>query len=305
MTGTTSDVGSPTPGQGRRGATPRPRTCGALHNATGRARDSRVGRKGLDPAIFRGYTAGRGARGDVVDARRRINDFGIAGMARWLLDQTSARRLRPRAAERRAALVQRPGRRLRAVFRPDRGFFLGRRADGAWRVEGRLRPGRVGRGLHRDQRLGHGRSRCRTTAPGSPGCTGERGARRRSTRSSPTPRPGGADGLLRARHPRDDRGSRRPDGDARALQPARAPHPVQWLHAGRPDRTQAVVREIMRRFHRAPRSARATRGTRTTGRCRRGSSSPSSGSTRPRSAAPSTRCRRRCTEGSGCGAMTG
>ncbi|TGO04609.1 glycoside hydrolase domain-containing protein [Serinibacter arcticus] len=112
----------------------------ALQHASVAAADARVGRKGLRPGIFRGYIDTRVHEGMSWTLDNAINDAAAARLARALLargtDDDGAP-LDGRRRERLAAEADHLSRRAlgyRAVFHRDLGFFLGRDADGAWRV---------------------------------------------------------------------------------------------------------------------------------------------------------------------------
>jgi predicted alpha-1,2-mannosidase len=134
MTGTTTDtvfaslavVG--VPGIGLRTAYE-----SALKNATVPPSCDRVGRKRLDTAIFLGYVPSDLHEGLSWTLDNALNDWGAAVLARTLLDRDpcgpGAQRLRTEYeyfARRSLA--------YRRVFNGKLGFFIGRTADGAWRV---------------------------------------------------------------------------------------------------------------------------------------------------------------------------
>ncbi|MCS6522503.1 GH92 family glycosyl hydrolase [Curtobacterium citreum] len=105
----------------------------ALRNATVPARDERVGRKGILPAVFRGHvdTATHEGMSWTLDAA--INDWGLAVMAGLLASRaTTADDLARYEAE--AEWFARRSLRYRNVFDAERGFFVGRDPDGSWRV---------------------------------------------------------------------------------------------------------------------------------------------------------------------------
>ncbi|RKE59367.1 putative alpha-1,2-mannosidase [Microbacterium sp. AG238] len=113
----------------------------ALRHATVPAADPRVGRKGLRPAIFRGFTDTDTHEGMSWTLDNAINDAAAARLARALIrDETDAAERDRLAAE--ADYLARRALAYRSVFRPglrrygdhDLGFFLGRRPDGEWRV---------------------------------------------------------------------------------------------------------------------------------------------------------------------------
>ena len=158
---------------------------------------------------------------------------------------------------------------LRHALRPDRSASSrARTPTGDWRrAPSDVRPADLGLRLHRDQRLGLRLHRAAgRPGPGQPlrrpGRPGEEARRRSSPPRRPPPR---VRRLLRRRHPRDDRGARRPDGPVRPQQPAVAPH-----HRTCTTRRAAVedagegARGARPGSTPAARSARATPATRTT-----------------------------------------
>jgi predicted alpha-1,2-mannosidase len=105
----------------------------AVKNATVPAPSDRFGRKRLDSAIFRGYTASDLHEGLSWTLDNTINDWGAAVLARTLLERDPGG---PRAARLRTEYEYFARRSLdyRRVFHDSLGFFIGRTADGAWRV---------------------------------------------------------------------------------------------------------------------------------------------------------------------------
>ncbi|RDV46307.1 glycoside hydrolase family 92 protein [Leifsonia sp. ku-ls] len=107
----------------------------ALKNATVPSPDPAVGRKGLETAIFRGYTASDLHEGLSWTLDNAINDASVARMARRRAETVPAG---CREAERLATEERYFAHRAlayRRVFHRGLGFFLGRRPDGAWRVD--------------------------------------------------------------------------------------------------------------------------------------------------------------------------
>ncbi len=279
----------------------------AVRNATVASDDSRVGRKSLERAIFLGYTPVEEPEGMSWSIDGYINDFGIASMARWLLDHD---RLpdgydRARLTDELRWFTARATDYAR-LFRPDRRMFHGRRVDGAWRVEDGFDPDDWGDDY------------TETNAWNMAVSVPHDGA-----------------GLAGLHGSRDQLGamletifSRTGDRSTRGLVPTaactRSPRPATsgWGCSGTATNPRTICRSSgctpdVRTGRRKPsarscaastraaRSVRVTAATRTTARCRPGTCSPCSGSTRPPSAAPSTRCRHRCTDTPGCNAMTG
>lgn len=107
----------------------------AVRNATVPAPDTRVGRKGQQPAIFRGFVDTRTHEGMSWTLDAAINDWGTARMAAAL-----AERAAPASAERERLEAEhewfaRRSLRYRNVFDRGRGFFIGRAESGEWRGE--------------------------------------------------------------------------------------------------------------------------------------------------------------------------
>lgn len=108
----------------------------AVKNATVPSPSARTGRKRLDTSIFLGYTGSELHEGLSWTLDNAINDWGTAVLARTLLarepDGPAATRLRTEYeyfARRSLA--------YRLVFNRKLGFFVGRTADGGWRVSER------------------------------------------------------------------------------------------------------------------------------------------------------------------------
>ena len=291
MTGTSSDVAF---ADAYLKGVKRLRRAGRLRRRAeerdGRRRRPRrdVGRKGLATSTFLGYTRDR------RPAR--------ACRGRWrATSTTSASRTWPRRSPRTRHAAERaryteeseyflnraPG--LREPVRPDGRLLPGprrRRAPGE--STRRLRPAGLGRRLHRDRRLELRLPRpAGRPGPGQPLRRPRRARRRSSTRSSPRPRRRQVPRLLRRLDPRDARGARRPDGPVGHSNQVSHHIPYMYDYAGQPcEDAGEGPRGAARGSTSAARSARATPATRTTARCRPGTSSPRSASTRCRWAAP-------------------
>jgi len=94
-----------------------------LKNALTHSLDGRVGRKGNDRSIFRGYVpTDFTAEATAWTLEDAINDFGIAQIARVLGDEAHHRYFSNRAL------------RYASTYSASVGFFRGRRADGSWRT---------------------------------------------------------------------------------------------------------------------------------------------------------------------------
>ncbi|MVA74522.1 glycoside hydrolase family 92 protein [Auraticoccus sp. F435] len=106
----------------------------ALVGASVPAPDERVGRKGLHPALFRGFVDTDTEEGMSWTLDAALNDWSASRLAARLAEQQpegSAERQRLQAETewltRRSLLY-------REVFSPEHGMFVGRLPDGGWRV---------------------------------------------------------------------------------------------------------------------------------------------------------------------------
>ena len=222
----------------------------AVRNATVAGDDSRVGRKSLERAIFLGYTPVEEPEGMSWSIDGYINDFGIASMARWLLDHD---RLpdgydRARLSDELRWFTARATDYAR-LFRPEFRLFHGRRADGAWRVTLGFDPDDWGD----DYTETNAWNMAVSVPHDGAGLAGLHGSRDQlgamlETIFSRTETGRHQGSYPRSMHEITEARDVRMGMFGHSNQPAH--HlPFQWLHAGRPDRTQAAVREIMRRFH--------------------------------------------------------
>ncbi len=222
----------------------------AVRNATVASEDTRVGRKSLDRAIFLGWTPVEEPEGLSWSIDGYINDFGIASMARWLLDHD---RLpdgydRARLTDELRWFTARATDYAR-LFRADWRMFHGRRADGAWRVGDGFDPDDWGD----DYTETNAWNMAVSVPHDGAGLAGLHGSRDQLGAMLETifsrPETGRHEGSYpRSMHEITEARDVRMGMFGHSNQPAH--HlPFQWLHAGRPDRTQAAVREIMRRFH--------------------------------------------------------
>lgn len=105
----------------------------ALHHATVPAADARIGRKGLRPAIFRGYVDTDVHEGMSWTLDNAINDASAARLALALREQTTDAAHRDRL-DAEAEYLGRRALGYRSVFHRGLGFFLGRHPDSTWRV---------------------------------------------------------------------------------------------------------------------------------------------------------------------------
>ena len=222
----------------------------AVRNATVATDDTRVGRKSLDRAIFLGWTPVEEPEGLSWSIDGYINDYGIASMARWLLDRDRL----PDGYDRTRLTDELHWFTARAtdyarLFRPDWRMFHGRRADGAWRVEHGFDPDDWGD----DYTETNAWNMAVSVPHDGAGLAGLHGSRDQLGSMLETIFSRPETGRHEGSYPRDmheitEARDVRMGMFGHSNQPAH--HlPFQWLHAGRPDRTQAAVREIMRRFH--------------------------------------------------------
>ncbi|RZQ65985.1 GH92 family glycosyl hydrolase [Amycolatopsis suaedae] len=136
MTGTSSDVAfADAYLRGVRGFDVATAYQAALRNATVTPPHKAVGRKGLDTAIFRGYTSTATGEGLSWGLEGCVNDFGMANLAEALRDETDSGD--PMHGEYTAHARYFHNRALHYVHHFDRrsGFFVGRNPDGTWRAE--------------------------------------------------------------------------------------------------------------------------------------------------------------------------
>ena len=225
-----------------------------------------------------------------------INDFGLGDMGAALAEDPATPDVeRARLTEEVAVLPPAIPATTSSSSTRRRSSSRDARAGRTFAQDARgVRPVRLGRRLHRDQRVelrvhrAAGRPGTGQPVRRSDGAGGEARRVLRHPGDSPSRR------ARTRRHPRDARGAGGPDGPVRHEQPAVAPHPVHVQlrrRAGQDagDRAGDPAAPLRRRA----RSARATWATRTTARCRRGTSSARWASTRCRPARPSGRSARR------------
>jgi len=135
MTGTTSDtVFADLLVKGVPGLDLEQAYASAVTNATVPPTDPRVGRKGLHPGLFRGWVDTDTPEGMSWTLDAAINDWSTSQLAALV-----ATRHEPGTPEHDRAGVEaewfaRRSAQYRTVFDRARGFFVGRRPDGSWRV---------------------------------------------------------------------------------------------------------------------------------------------------------------------------
>ncbi|GGD86152.1 alpha-1,2-mannosidase [Microbacterium murale] len=106
----------------------------ARKNALVPAEDPRVGRKGLVPAIFRGFVSTEVLEGLSWTLDSALNDAGISRIALLLAEERHrhGRKADPDLEAEAEYFAQR-SMGYAEVFDRERGFFIGRNADGSWR----------------------------------------------------------------------------------------------------------------------------------------------------------------------------
>ena len=278
----------------------------AVRNATVATDDTRVGRKSLDRAIFLGWTPVEEPEGLSWSIDGYINDFGIASMARWLLDhdRLPAGYDRVRLTDELRWFTARSTDYAR-LFRPDHRLFHGRRADGSWRVGEGFDPDDWGD----DYTETNAWNMAVSVPHDGAGLAGLHGSREALEEMLETifsrPETGRHEGSYpRSMHEITEARDVRMGMFGHSNQPAH--HlPFQWLHAGRPDRAQAAVREILRRFHQGSEIGQGYGGDEDNGEMSAWHLFAALGLYPLASAAPTTSCRRRSTNGSGCAGTTG
>ncbi|PZE66507.1 GH92 family glycosyl hydrolase [Curtobacterium sp. MCBD17_021] len=137
MTGTTSDtVFADLVAKGVDGFDVEQAYRSAVRNATVPVRDRRVGRKGSLPGLFRGYVDTATGEGMSWTLDAAINDWGVAVLARVMAERAAAAGDAAGEARYRAEheWFARRSLQYRNVFDRERGFFIGRTPDGAWRA---------------------------------------------------------------------------------------------------------------------------------------------------------------------------
>lgn len=135
MVGTSSDVAfADAWRKGVQGFDPAEAYAAALKNATVVPPARHVGRKGMARSTFRGYADTDTHEGMSWSMEGALNDFGIAGMADALAQQTPDAAARERYAT-EALYFRHRAAGYAALFDPAIGFFQGRTPDGGWRLD--------------------------------------------------------------------------------------------------------------------------------------------------------------------------
>jgi putative alpha-1,2-mannosidase len=134
MTGTTSDtVFADLAASGVEGFDLVEAYRSAVVNATVPAPRAEVGRKGLQPGVWRGFVDTETHEGMSWTLDNAINDWGAAVLARRLAERERDEGRRARL-ETEAVYFERRSTAYRRVFNPEIGTFLGRNPDGGWRM---------------------------------------------------------------------------------------------------------------------------------------------------------------------------
>ena len=287
MTGTSSDVAfADAYLKGVEGFDAQDAYDAALKNATvappGRTRHRRRP-QGPGPSLFLGYTPNDGRpRGVSWGLEGYINDFGIANMAAALADERRRRRERRRYRE-EYGVLPRPGPALRAPLRPGDRLLPGPRPRRHVEVAARRRTTRACGAtvrLHRDQRLELRLPRAAgRRGPGEPLRRPRTGSRPSSTRFFATPETAEAPRAPTAAS--STRCSRRAtSGMGQWGLSNQVSHHIPYMYdyAGQPPKTPGErargAAPAVRRQRDRPGLRRATR---TTARCRPGTSSAALG----------------------------
>jgi putative alpha-1,2-mannosidase len=223
----------------------------AVKNASVATVDTRVGRKSLDRSVFLGYTPVEEPEGMSWSIDGYINDFGISAMASWLLAREHDHDVRSRLADELAWFEDRARGYVR-LFAADRGFFHGRSVDGSWRQPAEeFDPDLWGD----DYTETNAWNMAFTVPHDGAGLAGLYGGRDQLAAkldeffTRPERAREATKGAYRhVIHEMTEARDVRMGMFGFSNQPAH--HiPFMWLHAGRPERCQEVVREIMSRFH--------------------------------------------------------
>jgi predicted alpha-1,2-mannosidase len=107
----------------------------ALKNAAVYSKDQSVGRKGLSTSIFNGYTSTSTGEGLSWALDGYINDFGIANMAKAMLDKTDKNDPKYQQYLTDYQYYLSRSQNYVEMFNKEAGFFMGRNASGDWRVD--------------------------------------------------------------------------------------------------------------------------------------------------------------------------
>ena len=220
----------------------------ALRNACVATDDTRVGRKSADSAVFLGYTPVEEPEGFSWSMDGYINDFGISVMA-GLLARTAEGLEKERLLTEQQYFAERAKGYAR-LFDPSIGVFQGRHDDGSWRCPAdEFDPGDWGA----DYTETNAWNMAFTVPHDGAGLAGLYGGRQalgaKLDEFFGTPETGRKNGTYPATmHEIVEARDVRMGMFGHSNQPAH--HiPFAYLHTGRPDRTQEIVREVMRRFH--------------------------------------------------------
>ncbi len=106
----------------------------ALTGASVPAPDERVGRKGLHPALFRGFVDTDTEEGMSWTLDAALNDWSASRLGARLAEQHPVGSAERDRLEAEVEWLTRRSLLYREVFSPEHGMFVGRRPDGSWRV---------------------------------------------------------------------------------------------------------------------------------------------------------------------------
>ena len=298
MTGTSSDVSfADAYVKGVKGFNARDAYDAAVRNATvappgSDPNNPSVGRKGLVTSTFLGFTPSAVSEGVSWALEGYINDFGISNMAKALAaDPATSAADRKRYLEEHEYFSER-ARNYVNMFDPVDRVLPGARRERALEVlAGGLRPARLGprARLHGDRRLELRVPRAARRQRASPTSTAAAATSGRSwTRSSARPRPPSSPAPTAGSSTRWSRPGT--SGWASGASATRCRTTSRGCTPTRSSRTRPRRRcaRSCAACTSARRSGRGTPATRTTARRRPGTCSPRWGSTRSRSAAPTT-----------------
>src|SRR4051794_8102209 len=138
MTGTSSDVSfADAYVKAIQGFNARDAYDAAVRNATvappGSATNSDVGRKGMQSSIFLGYTPSNVGEGVSWGLEGDINDFGISNMAAAMAGDKSVSKAQQQRLREESEYFRERATNYVHMFDPRIGFFQGRAADGTWK----------------------------------------------------------------------------------------------------------------------------------------------------------------------------
>lgn len=223
----------------------------AIRNAAVMPPNENIGRKGMEVAPFIGYTPSSVGEGVSWALEGYINDFGIANMLAAMAKDPAVKLPRARLEAESAYYRNRALNYVR-VFDPAIGFFQGRTADGAWKSAAKDYDPRVW-GHHHDYTETNGWGFAFLAPHDGQGLAnlygGREGLARKLDAYFSTPEtagfPGSYGGVIHEMvEARDVR-----MGQWGFSNQVAHHAPWMYLHAGRPWRTQEIVREVLARMY--------------------------------------------------------